>query len=482
MIREAPGVAKRWLQSFGRYIAAEPGQQRRDPGTRIQTSDALLGPDKRRRVIEGARELNRNFSVAAWAIRKHLDYVSTFTFQAATEDPAFNEQLESLMAWYNRPINCDVAARHSLRRMIRLAEARRVIDGDVFFLKLADGRLQAIEGDRIRDPQSITDPTQNWVHGVLLGPGGRVKRVAVHERNKDGNYIFEREIRAGNVIQLAYFDSFDQIRGVSPLTSAIASFQDSLEVTDYARAKAKITQLFALAITREMADDDAELYGDEYRVDLGKGPVKIELDPGDKAEFLESRHPSTEFQAFLTLSLQAALKSLDIPWSFYDEAYTNFFGSRAALIQYQQSCKAKREDLKEALDRITVWKIQQWVAEGLLMMPAGVTNIDQIHWDWIPAGVPYWNPEQEINGDVMAIQAKLRTRSEIRREKYGDDWRDVVRKLHEEDEFLAQYGYSADPAPDAPMAPVVSTPTTEIEESEGTNDEGPEDEETNSDE
>jgi capsid protein len=393
--------------------------------------------------------------------------VSTFTFQAATEDAAFNEQLEALMGWWNRPINCDVSARHSLRRMIRLAEARRVIDGDMFFVKLADGRIQAIEGDRVRDPQSITDPNQQWVHGVQLGPGGRVKRVAVHERTKDGNYVFEREITAGNVIQVAYFDSFDQVRGVSPLTSAIASFQDSLEVTDYARAKAKITQLFALAITREMADDDAELYGDEYRVDLGKGPVKLELDPGDKAEFLESRHPSTEFQAFLTLSLQAALKSLDIPWSFYDEAYTNFFGSRAALIQYQQSCKAKREDLKECLDRLTVWKIQQWIAQGLLTLPRGVTNLDQLNWDWIPAGVPYWNPEQEINGDILAIGAKLRTRSEIRREKYGDDWRDVVRKLHEEDEFLAQYGYSADPSPDAPMVPVVSTPETEQEEAEG---------------
>ena len=477
MIREAPGVAKRWLQSFGRYIAAEPGQQRRDPGTRIQTSDALLGPDKRRRVIEGARELNRNFSVAAWAIRKHLDYVSTFTFQAASEDAAFNEQLEALMGWWNRPINCDVSARHSLRRMIRLAEARRVIDGDMFFVKLADGRIQAIEGDRVRDPQSITDPKQQWVHGVQLGPGGRVKRVAVHERTKDGNYVFEREITAGNVIQVAYFDSFDQVRGVSPLTSAIASFQDSLEVTDYARAKAKITQLFALAITREMADDDAELYGDEYRVDLGKGPVKLELDPGDKAEFLESRHPSTEFQAFLTLSLQAALKSLDIPWSFYDEAYTNFFGSRAALIQYQQSCKAKREDLKECLDRLTVWKIQQWVAQGLLTLPRGVTNIDQLNWDWIPAGVPYWNPEQEINGDILAIGAKLRTRSEIRREKYGDDWRDVVRKLHEEDEFLAQYGYSPNPDPNAPATPGVTTPQTEIEESDGNEDENTIDEE-----
>jgi capsid protein len=441
MIKEARSAATNWLSRFGRYIAAEPNQQRRDPGTRIQSSDALLDSQKRRRVIEGARELNRNFSVAAWAIRKHLDYVSTFTFQANTDDPVFNERLEALMNWYNRPINCDIAGRHSLRRMVRLAEMRRVLDGDVFLVKLRDGRLQAIEGDRVRSPDNRVDPMYNWVHGIKVGAGGSMNRVAVWSRSLDGQYTFERDISAGNVIQLAYFDSFDQVRGVSPLTSAIASFQDSLEVTDYARAKAKITQLFALAITREMADDDAELYGDEYKVDLGRGPVKLELDPGDKAEFLESRHPSTEFQAFLTLSLQAALKSLDIPWSFYDEAYTNFFGSRAALIQYQQACKSKREDLKEMLDRITVWKIQQWMAAGILSMPAGVQQIDQIYWDWIPAGVPYWNPEQEITGDLMAVEGKLRTRSEIRREKYGDDWRDVVRKLAEERDYLTQYGF-----------------------------------------
>ncbi len=313
MIKEARSAATNWLSRFGRYIAAEPNQQRRDPGTRIQSSDALLDSQKRRRVIEGARELNRNFSVAAWAIRKHLDYVSTFTFQANTDDPVFNERLEALMNWYNRPINCDIAGRHSLRRMVRLAEMRRVLDGDVFLVKLRDGRLQAIEGDRVRSPDNRVDPMYNWVHGIKVGAGGSMNRVAVWSRSLDGQYTFERDISAGNVIQLAYFDSFDQVRGVSPLTSAIASFQDSLEVTDYARAKAKITQLFALAITREMADDDAELYGDEYKVDLGRGPVKLELDPGDKAEFLESRHPSTEFQAFLTLSLQAALKSLDIP-------------------------------------------------------------------------------------------------------------------------------------------------------------------------
>lgn len=448
-----------WLAGmFGRYIAAESSNQRRDPGTRIQSSDAILDHTKRRRVIEGARDLWRNYSVAAWAVRKHLDFVSTFTFQAGTKDPEFNQQLEKLMRWYSRPLNCDVSNRHSLRRMIRLAEARRVLDGDVFLVKV-NGRLQAIEGDRVQDPPTKTTE-QTWIHGVEVASGGRLKNVSIYERKPDGRYIWEKNVSAGNVMQLAYWDAFDQYRGVSPLASAIPEFQDCLEVKDYARAKAKITQLFALAITREMADSDDDDEEDSgYQIDLGKGPVKVELDPGDKMDFLESKHPSTEFQAFLTMCLQSALKALDIPWSFYDEAYTNFFGSRSALIMYLQSVRSKREDLRELLDRITVWKILQWVAQGYLVLPSG-TTIEDLNWDWIPSGMPWWDPSKEVAGDLAAVNGKLRTRSEIRRERYGDDWRDVVRKLAEEEEYLREMGM--DPA--AVTEPTTGVPPTSTED------------------
>lgn len=458
MIKQVKTWRDRLSGAFGRYIAAESSTQRRDPGTNIKTSDQILDTTKRRRVIEGARELWRNYSVAGWAVRKHLDFVSTFTFQASTEDPAFNEQLERLMTWYSRSINCDVANRHSLRRMIRLAEARRVLDGDVFLVKV-QGKLQAIEGDRVQDPPT-RDGKATWVHGIHLADGGRMMGAGIYRRMTDGRYEYEREVTAKNIMQLAYWDSFDQFRGVSPLVAAISEFQDVLEVKDYARAKAKITQLFALAITREMADsDDEEESGGEYRIDLGRGPVKVELDPGDKMEFLESKHPSTEFQSFLTMCLQSALKSMDIPWSFYDEAYTNFFGSRSALIMYLQSCKSKREDLRELLDRITVWKILQWIAEGALTLPAGY-RIEDINWDWIPSGMPWWNPKDEVAGDVLAIANKLRSRSEIRRERYGDDWKDVVRKIHEEDEFLVSMGMSTltTASPGAQQAPPPEEP------------------------
>lgn len=458
-------MIKKLLGRFGRYIAAEAGHQRRDPGTRVKTADELVTDSGRRRLIEGARDLQRNYSVAAFAIRKHLDYVATFTFQAMTEDDAFNEQWEALVNWWSRPLNFDVASRHSLRRFVRLMEARRVLDGDVFAVKMANGRLQAIEADRVLNP-SETNPDTKWVHGVRVGPGGKLLGIAVHQRDSSGRYIFEREVRAGNVIHLGYFDAFDQVRGVSPLTSAISQFQDVLEVSDYARMKAKISQLMALAITREMADevdedDEEETSGGGYEISLDKGPIKVEMDPGDKMDFLESKHPSTEFQAFMDVTIKSALKALDIPYSFYDESFTNYFGSRQALIAYLTSCKHKRDDLVEMLDRLTVWRTGLWVANGVLTLPAGL-QLSDLRWDWIPQGIPWWSPKEEIAGDIAAVEAKLRTRSEIRRERFGDSWYDVVRKLKAEEDFLKQLGMSASTTP--PLSPAHATVGEEEEE------------------
>lgn len=437
-----PQKSSATLSVGGRYTAAEPSNTRRDPGSRIRSSDDFLTDTKRRRLISGARDLDRNFAVASWAIRKHLDYVSTFSFQPRMDDPAINDQMQALMDWYSRPRNCDVANRHSLRRIIRLAETRRVIDGDIFLVKLSNGRLQAIESDRVRDPDIRRGEAENWKHGVRTGPGGSMQSIAVHSRDRYGSYAFERSIPSRNVIHLAYWGGFDQVRGISPLASAITTFQDALEVKDYALAKAKVTQLFALAITREAPDyleDESELTN--YMVDFGRGPVKLDMDPGDKAEFLESRHPSTEFQDFLRVCLQAALKALDIPWSFYDESHTNFFGSKAALQNYILSCKHKREDLKEVLDRITGWRMARWIATGQLQLPPGDT-LEDLRWDWIPVGTPWWDPAKEVPGDLAAIDGKLMTRSEVRRMRFGDDWKQVMRSLAEEERFMSELGLS----------------------------------------
>ena len=437
------------------YDAAQSGTKRRNSGSMILSSDQLLFDNDRRKITEAQRDLWRNFSPAAWAIRKHLDYVSSFSFHPLIDDQRLKEQISGMMRWWMLGENCHVSGRHSLQSIIRIAEARSVLDGDVFLVKHRTGTIQPIEGDRVRNVGETILYDENGlntkVHGVTLNKWGRPTAYDVYAK-KRGTYQFERTLSADNVIHLGYFDSFDQVRGVSPFTSAVASMHDILEVKEYARLKAKVTQLFALAIYNESpqyVDNDNDP-STGYKVDFGNGPVQLELEKGDRADFLESRHPSTEFQSFITMSLQAALKSLDIPWSFYDEAYTNFFGSRAALIQYQQSCAWKRDRLKVVLDHITKWILSMWIVDGVLELPRGMT-INDLSWEWIPNGVPWWNPEQEIAGDLAAIEAGLTTRSEVRRARYGDDWTDVVRRKASEDDLMRSLGLAVNTGYTAPV-------------------------------
>ena len=184
MIAEAAPWWKFWVNRRAdfRIDAAEGSNNiRRNVGTRIRSLDRQLTRQKRQRLQASSRYIHDNFAIVAWAVRRHLDYVSSFSFKPKTGDDGLDRSLAGLMEWYGRPLNCDAAGRHPLRRIIRTVECRRVIDGDVGLLKLQDGRLQGIEADRVRTPDGVSDPAA-WAHGVLVGRGGRASRYAVHKR------------------------------------------------------------------------------------------------------------------------------------------------------------------------------------------------------------------------------------------------------------------------------------------------------------
>lgn len=428
---------KKWNGLLG-YDASITSNKRRSASSRLLSVDDELTRQQRKQLIANARDLQQNYSVAAWAIRQHLDYVTSFTFQADTGDDGLNRDIEGLMKWYSRPLHCDVASRHSLDRIIRIAESRCVLDGDVGLLKVNTGHLQGIEGDRIRDPDKADE---TWKHGVKTTKGGRALRYAIHKRTRR-NFEFERTVLASNFFHLGYFERFDQIRGVAPLATAINSFRDTYEAIDLALAKSKVASLFALAIYSESGEGSGDHEDDGeggYDVDFGKGPIKLELDGDDRAEFLESKTPSTEMQAFTQLVISAALKSIDIPFSFFDESFTNFNGSRMAGMHYERSCKSKRSRLKELLDRITLWRLAMFIRDGALRLPSGM-SLGQVGWDWIHAGTPWWDPAKEIKADIMAIEAGLTTRTQVIRERHGREFRDVIDKLAEEEAYIEDKG------------------------------------------
>lgn len=415
------GAIKRF--TVGGYDATDGRGRRRAPRSSVRHEDAVATARKREILSATSQDLARNFAVASWAIRKHLDFVSRFKFQAKMEDGGLNDDLEAAIARASSRRNFDSARRHSLRSATRIAEACRVKEGDVGWLKLRSGRnrghIQAIESNRICMPNNANlQDAKNWVNGVRIDPNtGESLEYAICDRDRNSSRLtLRRRVPARNMLLHAFYDRYDQVRGVSPIAAGLNAFQDTHEGFEYAQAKMKVGQLFGLVIKQDAdanpfnsseptTDSDGDGENDTgHEVDLSGGIFNLDLDPGESADILESKNPSTETTDFLKLMIHVALKSLDIPYSFFDESFTNFYGSRGGLIQYLKSCTDKIESLQQFLDEWTRWRLGLMVNDGELVLPSGV-SFDDLKWCWVPDGIPWWDPVKEVRGAAMSVAA-----------------------------------------------------------------------------
>lgn len=213
------------LKAGGYHGAADVGRRASPPS--VTYSEDALADQRTRRILEAnARELARNFAIARWAIGKHLDYVTAFSFQAKTADQDFNRELEAFIDFRSTSRQFDIAGRHPLRRAIRLAEGCRAIAGDCLLMKVlspgpigdARGRIQFVESDRIRNPP---ESDESWINGVRVDTSGATLSYAIHNRQASGSqFEFARTVPARNGYLHAWYDRFDQVRGISPITAA----------------------------------------------------------------------------------------------------------------------------------------------------------------------------------------------------------------------------------------------------------------------
>lgn len=468
MIQQTQGLgwARSYFNSGSGFDAVDRTGQRRPVSSILKTEDGHLRPVDHRKVIASARDLTRNFSLVGWVIRQHLNYLTEFTFQAYTDDEALDEQVEALMNEWSRPANCDAAGRHELAKIIRMTEQRKIVDGDVALLKLSDGTLQPIEADRIRDPKETKEET--WVNGMRVNTAGRITAMSIHKRDaQTGGMSWEKNVLSSQFIHYAHTERFDQIRGISPIVSAINSFKDVYEAIDLSLAKLKVEQLFALAITREATEATGETTGNEsdgYEVNFKEGPIKLEMDPGDKAEFLKSDNPGANTQDFIKLVIRLALTSLDLPYGLFDTGDTNFFGGKAGFMVYERSLLAKIRDIQNVLRQITVWKLRQWILDGSLVLPSGMTLPD-IRFEWVHRGMPWWDQSKEIDGDLAAIGAGLSDPYTVCKRRGMGEWEDNVERIAKARKFAAELGVpiTFDRAGNKPMADAVPAKDPQVD-------------------
>lgn len=438
------------LQASG-YDALEPRNRRRSVITKMHSEDLILPTRKRDQLASTTLDLRRNYELVAWAIRRHLDYVTSFNWQATTDDQALNRELEEWFEDVTTAARFDAAGRHNLARFRRIAEAERVVRGDFWTLKQNDGSVMGIEADRVSDRISGKMPgsfkSEDFVNGVQTDRRGRLLRLMIGERDK-GKLINPRILPARFFWLLAYIDRIDQVRGVSPLACALNRFRDTYEGLDYALARSKVEQLFALVLTRNASEAMGDLTGGEdadgnedksgYSVDFGKGPQVLDLDPGDDAKFLAGSAPGNQFESYQKFSIMIALKALDIPYSLFDEKHTNFYGSRGALTQYVKSAEAKRADHVEINQSWLAWRMAVAIRDGELDI--GRRTLREVRGEWRAVGVPWWDPSKEIDGHLKAIASGLDNPQRIAKTTTGTDYYENLELRKQAEDRAAELG------------------------------------------
>jgi capsid protein len=434
---------------FGYDATVDKGRRGR-PAITTMSEDEQLNAWDRQKAIATQRDQTRNLPWVAWMARTHINWVSSFAFRATSEDEDLNKKFDGLMAEWSLPENCDVTKRHSLSEMMALFESGQVIDGDSAFMKVGTA-LQGIESDRIRKPNSanrdVKIPRNLSEHGLLLRRDGSVKSYAVCERLQGGNFKLQRMVPARNMFFTGYFKRFDQTRGISPLLTALNTNQDLYEAYEYTLVKMKMHSMLGMAITREMpSSSDGWTYDTDNNTTEGgnsrteyevafRAAMKLEMDPGDKVDMLESKTPSNEFQDFTQLMTRITLLALDIPFSFFDSDRSNNNAMRVEIRQYMENSRKKQAKNRRVLDDITKWKLQQWLVEGKITLD----EFNQAEWLWQPSGIPIIDPQREVAAMVSEISNGLNSRTNITRE-LGRDFRQIVKDIKQEEQMFEDAG------------------------------------------
>ena len=428
------------------YDATKTDRARRPVMVSSRSEDKVLDARGRSIVISDARDAVRNFTLAGFVVRKHLQSIAYYRFSAGTPDRAFNDQLERLIKRWSRRENCDAARRHSFDELINLIEFHRAVDGDVGILALASNHIQIIEGDRIRTPMDKIG-AEDWFNGVKVNKYGRALKYGIARRTPAG-FEDERIIDADNLRLIGYYIRQDQIRGVSLHAPAANLFAKLYESVDLALAKQKLEQCMGLAtiLNEPSLNDPMSLEGrrDEINqrlTDTFGGITNIELVAGEDIKAFESNNPSSNFQAFCEQVLRMVFAAYDIPYSFYDGSKTNYYGSEGEFEQYIDSIERKQKPTIEALNEITFGTlIPNWIAEGRITLPSG-WDLEDLADDsgWSGAGLPSWRMYRHIKDLIPAISAGMIS-PEYAAGEYGFSLRKNIDDLAEAVEYGREKG------------------------------------------
>lgn len=396
-------------------------------------------------------------------------------FKSGLPNKAANDRIEDAYKSWGRAGSCEVSGKWSWNTTQRLLVRNLAIDGELLVRKLKGPQygkhgyqLQIIDADRLWEYKNEALPDGGAIHASIEVDADQKPRAywilkRLPSMWQYSGYTLEMErVPADEIIHLFVPEFAEQVRGVPWMYAALLNLVNMGAFEEAAVVAARVGAANMGFI--ESPDGGATL---AERAGAGpntsgaegfggsSGDPQISTDPG-AMNFLppgykfnagwNPKYPDAAVEPFIKAMLRGVSAGLGVAYHNLanDLENVNYSSARIGELDERDMWTGLQTFVADHLHHplYNDWMRQQ-VLVGQLPFPADrLEQFEAVHfqgrrWAWV-------DPLKEVGAQVEAINARLKSRTEVIAEE-GRDVEDVIEKIEQENKLYADAGIELEP-------------------------------------
>lgn len=389
-------------------------------------------------AISRLRREVRNNPYLAGIVAEFPRAMGTGELRSRSSDREYNAKKELIWYRYCKRVTTDG---RSNRRMQKTRWHEMLVAGEVFWIQMANGRLQMVPSEFCGSPTGESDRMPGEIDGIVYNRTGTPTHYRFGKQTEFGTMDFESGelIEARFVIHDFSPDRIRMGRGLPWLLTSLVPARDLYEITRAKTKQIKDANKFTGAIESDAgagvlqkfaglrgfdptapapfsgdegdpADEAADLPASAQGTVLElKDGTFVVLDPGEKLHLLQTKYEAVDYKELIMIMLHAVSAPLGLPVELWFSGLgdVNFSGFKGLGTQWANRRRDYIEDFEETfLDRWHFWRQSKYVKEGD-MTPHPDADEDLIEWAWRHRAVVDEEREAKAN------QTKIDTGQEL---------------------------------------------------------------------
>lgn len=379
--------------------------------------------------------------------------------------------------WADNKQACDATGVNNFYGLEQQAFTASYLSGDsIVLVKMAEYkkmmpytlRLHIIEADRLSTPVKLKYVKEgvsecengNMIYnGVEVDDSGNIVAYHIRQENKNGSFsdewirvpAYSESTGLPNVIQVMNTERPEQYRGVPFLSQIIEPLLQLRRYSDSEITSAVVQSMLSVFIYTDTngempfneTDESNQVSSDPNDYELGPATINI-LKPNERMELAESKHPNSNFQAFVRSIICQIGAAIEIPADILlKEFNSSYSASRAALLEAWKSFKMHRTwFIDDFCDPIYEIWLSEAIARGRIHAP-GFFDDPKIRKaylgvKWIGPAPGQLDPVKEVTAHILATEHGFETNEQATVELNGGNWDDNIEQITQENKLLME--------------------------------------------